>query len=174
MFNFSAMAVWEMLWIFLNKFVNFAHSHRELRWQVFQPVAGHSGTHFHHHPLIFSPNSTQYLCPQYLDCRKPVIPSEFQWEFHLCHYGNQAMTYLYHTHQVCYRGSSKVMELSLVVITFMIREVRDGVQSMVLLFGTGLYDMEEWLADSRYSKTLLMQDLEFLWQYSWKFGSSGM
>ena len=59
-----------------------------------------------------------------------------------------------------------MMELSLVVITFMIREVRDGVQSMVLLFGTGLYDMEEWLADSRYSKTLLMQDLEFLWQYS--------
>jgi len=39
------------------------------------------------------------------------------------------MTYLYHTHQ-----------LGLGVITFMITEVRDGVQSMVLPIGNGLYD----------------------------------
>jgi len=50
------------------------------------------------------------------------------------------MTYLYHTHQVCYRGSSKVMELSLVVITFMIRVIRDGVQSMVHPIENGVYD----------------------------------
>ena len=50
------------------------------------------------------------------------------------------MTYLYHTQQMCYRGSSKVMELGLGVITFMIREVRDRVQSVVLPIGTGLYD----------------------------------
>jgi len=47
---------------------------------------------------------------------------------------------LYHTHQVCYRGSSKVMELGLGVITYMIIEVKDGVQSMVLPIGNGLYD----------------------------------
>lgn len=40
--------------------------------------------------------------------------------------------------------------------------VWDGVQSMVLLIGNGPYDKEEWLANSRCSKTLLMLDLHFL------------
>ena len=32
--------------------------------QAFQAAAGHSGSNFHHYPLILSPNNVQYLRPQ--------------------------------------------------------------------------------------------------------------